>query len=339
MAFINQSMTIRILWVICIAFTLSGCLENDKARAQFENYQSRLASVLDTEPFLLSAPSYIELPRKRDLTLPVEDVRMGLLDAYELRTCGLFQLIADRNSILGKVQDGFRQLQYEITLLSTLEKCLNQIETESLKTQLESAYQQKREQFPTVYWNTISTSDAWRKQLTPSSSALILPGEPFPHSDALVALTGYANLSEHSTDIVTLQEPLEKQRYLGNVFYSMDESTRWLTATTRQLYRDDALIVCGANRDPTRLNYMRNVFDKFFVGEVQPYLSKINSLYLDAQPALLQLNEKLPEHPLLNEYRNAYFAGEHYQAFQNATKDHVQYWQRLFQRCNIKVGN
>lgn len=121
MALINQSMTIRILWVICIAFMLSGCLENDKARAQFENYQSRLASVLDTEPLPLKAPSYIELPRKRDLALPVEDVRMGLLDAYELRACGLFQLIADRNSILGKVQDGFRQLQYEITLLSTLE--------------------------------------------------------------------------------------------------------------------------------------------------------------------------------------------------------------------------
>ncbi|USH03943.1 DUF3080 domain-containing protein [Grimontia kaedaensis] len=327
----------RIAVIIIALFLLSGCLEPDKARAQFENYQTRLANVVNTEPLPLEESDYIELPRKRDLKLPVGDVRMGLLDAYELRECGLFQLIADRNSILGKVQDAFRQLNYEVSLLNTLELCLADVESDALREQLLNAQKQKQQQLSTVYWNTLVSSDAWRQQLTPASVSLIAPDKPFPHSEALLAINAYANLYERGTDIVSLQEPIEKQRYLGSVFHSMDESTRWLNTITKQLYRDDLLVICGANRDPTRLNYLRNVFDKFFIGEVQPYLSKINGLYLDAQPALETLHRQLPENDVFLSYNDAYFAGSHYQSFQKAVKDHVGYWQQLFQRCNVQL--
>ncbi|EOD78710.1 hypothetical protein D515_02513 [Grimontia indica] len=328
----------RLALVITGLFLLSGCLESDKARAQFENYQSRLANVVNTEPLPLEDSVSIELPRKRDLTLPLEDVRMGLLDAYELRECGLFQLIADRNSILGKVQDAFRQLNYEVSLLNTLELCLADVESDTLREQLLKVQKQKQKQLSTVYWNTLISSDAWRQQLTPSGIGLIAPDKPFPHSEALLAINAYAHLSEKDTDIVSLQEPIEKQRYLGTVFYSMDESTRWLNTITKQLYRDDLLVICGANRDPTRLNYLRNVFDKFFIGEVQPYLSKINGLYLDVQPALETLHRQLPDNEVFFHYNDAYFAGSHYQNFQQAVKDHVGYWQQLFQRCNVQVA-
>ncbi|WP_394211459.1 DUF3080 domain-containing protein [Enterovibrio calviensis] len=325
-----------------IVATLNGCFGTDPAVENFSNYQQRLANVLDTERLPLHKAVDIALPRKRDLVLPLEDVRMGLLDAYELRECGLFQLVADRNSILGKVQDAFRQLDYEVKLLRTLERCLDLVEDPTLTATLKEIQAHKRRQIQTVYWNTFIASDAWRKQLTPPSSAMIPPEAPLPHSDALLAITAYTNamISPGSNlNIIAMQEPIEKQRYLGALFYSMDESTRWLNTITQQLERDDSQVICGANRDKTRLNYLRNVFDTFFVGDIQPYLSKINSLYLDVQPALEALDGQLPKTTPFLAYSDAYLGGAHYQDFQLSIKNHVGYWQSLFKRCQLQVGN
>lgn len=332
-------MLIRTLVLLSSLCTLTACLEQDEARAQFENYHTRLANVLDTEPLALESSPYIALPRKRDLVVPLEDVRMGVLDAYELRECGLFQLIAERNSILGKVQDAFHRLSYETQLLATITSCLAGIESESLRNQLLDVQQQKQAQYPKVYLNTVTGSDAWRQQLTPISATMIAPDAPFPHSEALLAINSFSGITNNNGDITALQEPIEKQRYLGTLFYSLDESRRWLEATTKQLYRDDASVICGQNRNPTRLNYLRNVFDKFFVGEIQPYLAKLNALYLDAQPALEQLNQSTIGQNAFDAYRKAYFAGDHYRAFRHAVKDHVQYWQQLFKRCDIQIGS
>ncbi|MEZ8083954.1 DUF3080 family protein [Enterovibrio norvegicus] len=333
---------IRHLFYAVLLVSLTGCFGDDPAIAQFETYQQRLANVVETDPLPLSESISISLPRKRDLLLPLEDIRMGLLDAYELRECGLFQLIADRNSILGKVQDAFRHLDYEIKLLNTVAYCLSSIENDPLIEQLTALQKQKSQQLTTVYWNTFVSSDAWRKQLIPAGNALIPPEKPFPHSDALLAIERYANLIEqkaHEVDALSLQEPIEKQHYLGAVFLSLDESTRWLNTITQQLERDDHLIVCGENRDPTRLNYLRNVFDTFFIGAVQPYVSTLNGLYLDVQPSLHQLNETItiaPSH--FHSYQHAYLRGDRYDEFQRAVKHHVQYWQSLFSRCQITVG-
>ncbi|WP_269748191.1 DUF3080 family protein [Enterovibrio coralii] len=173
-----------------------------------------------------------------------------------------------------------------------------------------------------------------------SSTNMILPDAPFPHSEALLAIESFSNLLSTSADndVVALQEPIEKQRYLGALFYSMDESTRWLNAATEQLERDNALIICGPNRNTTRFKYLQNVFNKFFIGGVQPYLSKLNGLYLDVQPSLTNLHMRFDGIPAFSEYNDAYFSGKRYEDFQNAVKNHVAYWQSLFKRCGIQIG-
>ncbi|PKF48980.1 DUF3080 domain-containing protein [Enterovibrio nigricans] len=319
---------------------LNGCFENDKATSLFSDYVQRLANVVDTEPVNPFKSNAVILPRKRDLVTPIKDIRMGLLDAYELRQCGLFQLIAERNSILGKVQDAFRQLNYEMALLRTLEQCLELVDSEALSKNLNEIYKQKRQQLHSVYWNTFAGSEAWRRQLTPPSLHMIPPDTPFPHSEALLAIESYSLLllQTKDIDVIALQEPIEKQRYLGALFYSLDESTRWLNAATEQLNRDDALVICGKNRDTTRLTYLHNVFNRFFIGGVHPYISKLNGLYLDVQPSLTRFHNQFKTVHTFSDYSNAYFSGNHYQNFQSAVNNHVAYWQSLFKRCGVKIG-
>ncbi|MDD1780813.1 DUF3080 domain-containing protein [Enterovibrio sp. ZSDZ35] len=330
----------RTVIVITLIGMLQGCFDDDKAKGLFVDYSERLANVVETSPIPPSESRAIKLPRKRDLVVPIEDTRMGLLDAYELRQCGLFQLIADRNSILGKVQDAFRQLNYELALLRTLNQCLEDVTSEPLSSELKRIQVVKRNQIHLVYWNTFASSDAWRSQLTPPSISMISPDTPFAHSEALLAIESYSSLlaNPSSRNVLELQEPIEKQRYLGALFYSMDESTRWLNAATEQLERDDARVLCGKNRNTTRFTYLQNVFSTFFIDGVQPYLSKINGLYLDAQPSLVRLHQRFGEMPPFTDYSAAYFSGEHYDEFQDAVKNHVAYWQTLFKRCGVKIG-
>lgn len=129
-----------LLFVLCCALLIISCKEN-ATNALLNTYQQRLANVLeitpaDTPP--LNLPTY---PDTRSLKQPVADIRMGLLDAYELRQCGLFQLIAERNSVLGKVQDQTRQLRYELLFLKQLSHCLTVLNsTSELQSQLNGIY-------------------------------------------------------------------------------------------------------------------------------------------------------------------------------------------------------
>ena len=101
-----------LLLAIIGLFSVIGCKKNT-TDTLLNTYQQRLTNILDVEADTippLDIPSY---PRTHVLKQPIADITIGLLNAYELRQCGLFQLIAERNSILGKVQDKTRRLDYE----------------------------------------------------------------------------------------------------------------------------------------------------------------------------------------------------------------------------------
>ncbi|MFX3791464.1 DUF3080 family protein, partial [Streptococcus suis] len=79
---------------------------------------------------------------------------IGLIDSYQLRQCGLFNLIAERNSVLGKVADQFRNYDYQVALLAGVGKCLssNELDPEIVEL-LKEIEQQKLAQFPLHQWN------------------------------------------------------------------------------------------------------------------------------------------------------------------------------------------
>ncbi|HAS6511367.1 TPA: DUF3080 family protein, partial [Vibrio parahaemolyticus] len=107
----------KILFFALLAL-LSGCNGwTNPERAIFEKYHQRLANVLDVPPRELNEVSAITIPDKRALYQELPRLSLGLLESYQLRQCGLFNLIAEKNSQLGKVQDPFHDLDYQTTLL------------------------------------------------------------------------------------------------------------------------------------------------------------------------------------------------------------------------------
>ncbi|MEZ4763154.1 MAG: DUF3080 family protein [Calditrichia bacterium] len=72
----------------------------------------------------------MQYPRHRDLFIPIDEVRISLLD-FSLDDCDLQILVAERNNAMGKVMSSPQILVYEHQFLVKLHACLDKLSMES----------------------------------------------------------------------------------------------------------------------------------------------------------------------------------------------------------------
>nr|WP_239032763.1 DUF3080 domain-containing protein [Vibrio sp. MMG023] len=321
---------------------LSGC--NDwfnPEKAVFEKYNQRLANVLDTSESELEASPAVTIPDKRELFQELPRLSLGLLESYQLRQCGLFNLLAEKNSQLGKVQDAFYDFDYQINLLRTLNGCLSDYPlSDEENTKLNGLYDQKWHHLTVHLDNMLLTSDAMRKQLTGSEWLPLESKDQVAHvRDAFLALdemyqTPYRTLSRlPDVTIVNYQEEIEKTRLVGRLYYTLIDATHWLEQTTHMLEANQDKIICGANRDTTPFRYLRNVFQTIYVAEVQPYMAYVDSTYQQLDGGLSLVEKRMQAHGA------NYGIEKAHDQFREETMKHVQFWKNLFKRCGVKIGN
>ncbi|MGF1736367.1 DUF3080 domain-containing protein [Photobacterium satsumensis] len=334
---------------VLFIFVLAGCEPNTTKRS-FETYNTRLANVLDTAPVKINDGDLNAFPEPRELLLPIEDIRIDLLDAYELRKCGLFNLIAERNSILGKVQDKTRQLRYELILLKGLNHCQQVLpEGSDVLPMLEGFRQKKQTQLISHLWNMLATEKEWRQQLTivyqPFELDLFYGFDESLNAFNYLSFIQQQVLSGSSIDekqadrLIEHQKQLHAHHYFGQLIYSMHLSILWLDGITEMLEQNEATLICGPNRNQQKAEYLSNVFYKFFVNELQPYLAELDSQYRQISPPLIKLlSPAISMTPAVTSYYEHYLGGRLHDDFRQATLQHVEFWKRTFRRCNIKVG-
>ncbi|WP_447470165.1 DUF3080 domain-containing protein [Vibrio harveyi] len=321
---------------------LCGCSEwFNPEKAVFEKYNQRLANVLDVSESQLEASPAVTIPDKRELFQELPRLSLGLLESYQLRQCGLFNLLAEKNSQLGKVQDAFYDFDYQTSLLRTLNGCLSDYplsDEESAK--LNGLYDQKWHHLTIHLDNMLLTSDAMRKQLTGSEWLPLDSKDQVAHvRDAFLALdemyqTPYRTLSRlPDVTIVNYQEEIEKTRLVGRLYYTLIDATQWLEQTTQMLKANQDKIICGANRDTTQFRYLRNVFQSIYVAEVQPYMAFVDSTYQQLDGGINLVEQRMTAHGASYGIENAH------EQFRLQTMDHVQFWKSLFKRCGVQVGS
>ncbi|WP_394251676.1 DUF3080 domain-containing protein [Vibrio profundi] len=318
--------------LLCIAVMLTGCF-NEGPEDLFNDYQAKIVSVQDADKIKVEW-EFEGLPRKRELLLNVPSLSIGLIDSYQLRQCGLFNLIAERNSVLGKVADEFRNYDYQVALLEGVGNCLSSNELDpQIITLLMEIERQKLSQFPLHQWNLIYASDAMQSQMRGSQWLPADIGEQVRKvSDALEQLNQALSTPLVSGKTIEVQEVLEKSSTLGDLYYSLAHASVELDTITKQLTTFDSKIICGKQRDTTKFRYLNNVFEQQYIDKVQPYMALLDGYYQQLAPQLV-LFEAQPE---LHSY---YFPiQDAHQAFRESTREHVNYWKKLFKRCGRKVG-
>ncbi|ENM5787164.1 DUF3080 domain-containing protein [Vibrio metoecus] len=312
---------------------LSGCDHQAAIEDDFASYLTRIANVQEQAAFTPPAWTAQSVSPKRELMTPLEPLTIGLLDSYELRQCGLFERIAQRNSILGKVQDAFREWDFQIALLNGLDTCLLEPKlSPALKAQLLEIKVIKQQELPSRWNNLLYTSDVMRSQLSGakwydanwSTDELLFALQQLNQIDINIK----QRLPIPELSLFTQQEILEKQRLLGHLKFSLDRATDWLDTLSRQLIDHDDVILCGVNRNQTKLTYLRNVFQSQYIEKVQPYLASLDQAYYQFAPQL----------SLFNQLNSPFPIQASHQRFRDAIQKHAHYWQQLFKRCGITVG-
>lgn len=321
---------------------LSGCTDLfNPEQALMDKYHQRLANVLDVTGTEITPLPAITIPPRRELFQPLPRLTLGLLESYQLRQCGLFNLLADKNSQLGKVQDAFHDLDYQVSLLRTLNTCLSEFETsadESVK--LEKLYGQKWHHLLTHLDNLLLASETMQKQLTASDwlsvdhqSQITRVRDAFGMLEGMYE-TPYKVISRlPDSGMVEYQEVLEKSRLIGRLYYSISNASHWLNETTQLLEKNQSTLICGKNRDITKFRYLNNVFQSIYVEEVQPYLAYLDSTYQRLNSGVTLVEERLALHG------ETYGLTDAHNTFREKTLEHVKFWQGLFKRCGVSVGN
>ncbi|MEZ9563145.1 DUF3080 domain-containing protein, partial [Vibrio splendidus] len=295
--------------------------------------QTKIARVQDADE-IKEKWEFESLPRKRELLLDVPSLSIGLIDSYQLRQCGLFNLIAERNSVLGKVADEFRNYDYQVALLAGVGKCLSSSELDPEVVELlKEIEQQKLTQFPRHQWNLIYASDAMQSQMRGSQWLRADIGDQVRQtSDALEHINQALNVPLVSGKTTEVQEVLEKSSTLGDLYYSLTRASAELDTITKQLTTFDHNIICGKQRDTTKFRYLNNVFEQQYIDKVQPYMAQLDGYYQQLAPQLGMFDAQPDLHSYYFPIKDAHHA------FRSSTRRHVDYWQQLFKRCGRKVG-
>ncbi|YCO05178.1 DUF3080 domain-containing protein [Vibrio sp. VNB-15] len=334
-------------WVIASAVILSTTLLSgcDKwfnpEKDVFEKYNQRLANVLDVASSDVGQAPSVTIPDKRALFQELPRLSLGLLESYQLRQCGLFNLLAEKNSQLGKVQDAFYDFDYQTSLLRTINGCLTQFPlSDEERIKLNGLYDQKWHHLAVHLDNVLLTSNAMRKQLTGSTWLSNNSKDQVSRvRDAFLALddmyqTPYRTVSRlPQISMVSYQEEIEKTRLVGRLYYTLLDASNWLHHTTQMLEANQNKLQCGPNRDTTQFRYLRNVFQSIYVTEVQPYMAYIDSTYQQLDGGLNLIEKRMQAHGA------SYGIEKAHAQFRKETMAHVQFWKGLFKRCGVKVGN
>lgn len=355
-----QHKTFSIITTLLVTLFIAGCSDNTP-QDMLENYSNRVSNALDQSDRLnLKAPvSLPEFPRRRDRLQPVEDIRQGLVEVFNLRHCQLITLVAERNSSLGKVMPPSRQLAYELKLYVGLRDCLKQlIQTraeQELIQQISEILVIKERNLPRVLWNGIYTSEAVERNFSRSEPPLPLEKSNSFISDktALEVLTKLAALQNDDTEWPVPAE-LETLENHYQALYNNRFGSRWLHSVnllTATLNHTASAIekrlgnrpLCYNNQTNPKANIVRNVFTKYYAGELQPYMARVDQQgrqWLQLNNQLLAQFSQIPQ-PMRHYQQQALsmeFQGSVWQTYIQARDRHTKAWQTLLGQCGLMPG-
>jgi hypothetical protein len=317
-----------------------GCDSSHSLQKHLKEYQQRMANVLDVEnpdKLTISLPTY---PPLRDLKQNIPATSIKLFEFYNLQHCELYSLVAQRNTSLGNLQLPSTRYIYERHLLDALQKCLIDTTDSKLREKLERWQQTKAQQLPMVWADLIQLSSEL-KQTFSTNVALVEGNEQDGLYQTKEALNYLIQINQKK-----LVNSAELEQHLQNLMNSPLPATLWLSQltlaehlnkSTTWLFKHANDLQCSGSGSKKKMEYLTNVFQRYFIEKIQPIASQMNHYQYQLSPIF----EKMLSHPNLSPNFKQYINQSNQQGFKNyqvAMQQHIHFWQDLFKRCNIKPG-
>ncbi|MAM87982.1 MAG: hypothetical protein CME36_11825 [unclassified Hahellaceae] len=280
--------------VLTAVMLLGGCSAElfGDPEADFGDYRQRLARVFDTAfpaapppPEVLS-PRY---PQRRDLQLQASEFSLGILDIFALDACTVGQLVAQRNSALGKVMSASAVWRYEQAFLASVDDCVQTLgedaaEATALMTALTEVRDIKRRELGIAQWNATFASAEFQSMFSTGDGLLqrnfrVAPSQQL--SRVLERLLAYVEGEPTAAleDLETINATLVANPYPGRVLLSTQAMTAELESISDTL---EALMTGGDGKpcrpamlDEETSKIAVNVLEQVYVKRIQPYLAEL----------------------------------------------------------------
>ncbi len=349
---------------LLLALCLAGC-DRGTPEAVLSNYLERVSNTLDTDaedgnPYEALRP----LPPRRERRLPISELRAGLLESLDFADCGLLPLIAERNSSLGKVMKPSTLLSYELRFFDRLDPCHRHHQVRPSRDKefsrlLKETWQVKSENLEAVVWNGLFTSEALERNFSLSREPLPLAGNP-GFGDSQRALKAFQNIVDLLSDyrrhnryhLNNELNNLEKHYFALHTSEYGSQLLKSLALLSHYLNRAAAVLERSVERRPLCFNgratekarFLKNVFIRYYAGEVQPYMAMVQR---QGESWLLQTNDlldenKLPVPAVMRHYREQMLdmrlPGSPWSDYQQAIHRHTSAWQTVLDQCGLMPG-
>ncbi|WP_420554167.1 DUF3080 family protein [Neptuniibacter marinus] len=351
----------HLLWGTLLTLILTGC-ERDTPEEMLNNYQYRISNVLKVDQLHVEdTPSRHQFPLRRHLIRPTKEIREGLLDVMNLKECKLLPLIAERNSSLGKVYAPSQKMYYELIFFHALEKCRKKLNTDTqvdqkLLAQVDTIYQIKKENLPSELWNGIFT--AKEIELNFSRAKDLLPllddGSTQNSINAIKTLTDIIKSPRLDTQW-EIPQALNNLESNYKILYNNRSGPKILSSLqllTAHLMNASQTIehglqkkqLCFNNTPSRRARIIQNVFYKYYIGEVQPYLAMVHKYAVEWRSANNQLIDSFNSYNLkpskqLEIYQRLILSNSQpdslWAQYIFARDKHTQSWQKLLKQCGM----
>ena len=349
---------------IFFVFVLSACQSRDSAEYIFENYLYRLSNSLQVDSDSLPALHAINTssserlssyPVRRELQKNIPSININLLEFLRLSECELQRHIGQRNGGLGRVMGSTQQLIYDAKFIALAEQCLSQLDSASeLSKTLRRAYDHKIQFLPSSIWNASFASKEFAYLFSLGATPLSLTAvmeQPLQLSNALKNITQkYKRLmdddfgEESLDDIETYYQVVESSKRIGELRLS-------LQATTRMLQQADDILsvrinerpLCRQQQSNAQFTIVNNVFYKYYIGQVQPYIAGLHQqgiemfVIIDALVELQVSTQASGQAQVkqLNDFWEKVYRNDNseWQLFNQQVKAHTLHWQALLKQC------
>ena len=342
---------------LCLS-VLAACSDRNSPQGLFDNYLYRLHNSLEIDSkrqtlkssFNEAAAQLPRYPKRTDLRYPIRESTINLIEFLRLSQCDLQRHIGERNSSLGKLQKDSQRFIYDIAFIHLADICIESLATDNpLKSVLQTARVDKQDQLFDLLWNASFASEEFA-HLFSLSTGFISAERPAQKPNTLYeSLAVLARASNEAEQLQRLEQSklesslsvIASRKYMGEIRRSMLLVREGLAAADDFLkQRIEGKALCRQATPNKQFDIVNNVFRKFYIGEVQPYIATV---FQQAEASLQLLDTMFASKSLPNDYQQfwqALYRGENSEwlLFKNSIQIHTENWQQLLKQCGSLPG-
>lgn len=326
------------------ALSLFACTDTPGLTEHADTFHQRLTELLHLPEKNIESPTpKLQYPRQRALAVPVERTRLDLLDGLSLSHCELGQLIAENNSALGRLKEGFSKYHTDLKIVSALKVCIEHSESASLKNELQTALTKKESQLEASLANAFAYDEAFRKALSVGNSPLpMIHVTEYNYAvNALERFTrilerwNYTKKPDDLDEMMKMLGRLARSSYLPSLFRTMLDYSYKLEQITAQLPELSQAGGCLTKPRPERAVEMRNLFNEVYIKVMQKDLAELIEQHQRLLTTLDTLQSIAPQ-PSLKKYISELTSLS--KKLTESSVEFVRPWQKFFNECQFTPG-